>query len=1490
MLISTKNGKTGIVRAIALAICVVMLVAFAAGCSDEHAQSLANAAQTAADQAAEAAKQAQEAAKQAQGTADQAIKDAASANSNANSKFTEAQVEAAILEILKDYVKAEDAATKAELEDVSKQLANYLTEDAVKALISAAAASKDDLDAAKEEILDEVSKIVTNLEGYYNKSAIDAFLAKYYTSEEIDTALADYYVKSKVDELVAGAIDPTELAAAIGTSEEEVKELIATYVDPTELATELAKYYTKTEIDAKFLANEEAMKEFVEEQLKSYVTKDELAGELQFLSGELNALGGQLRQLQSKLIETADKTLADAEAYARSLVEAYNDLTPVVAEKYLELLAHQEAYIDANGYLYDAEGLKAVYNKYNYATVLLIRATSQEAIDAVMDIVKESVDGVDTILDQLYDALVAVEATKIEGINGEKYIAIATGTFTEDSGAAIDECLALLDKALANGITVEELNAYPEMALETATKAYDAEYTRLENAKYAADNSVYAQAVVYDANRTYYKLEGGVYTAVAAAEVNDTNYSNYYVVEKTAVNNLVNALEDWAEYKKEETVKTVEALYAKLSAAEVAYYAWMDEYFEAYEDEANPNIARLIPGWATTYKDASNHWAVLAGIDELIEDYLAKINDLLGESKTGWDKNDTVLYTWLETITALVTELEADDDTYGFISVYPDLKTRYEDLLAAEEYADAANDLYLAFIDETSGKSVYGYLVDLVALDREITNYKQYGICMETYNAWFFDATTGYPNTDEANRLAIVNSNEATPDLDNEVAAASARFVQLKQAAEMAEEIINPAIDAFYDAEGNVKVTYKDMDALEALWYSINGKPATETEPAVKGWLQIFDIPSDPRANGYFASNYNMVDHDKLIAALEACQNVIGEILADPDVIAFSGMIAALQETWFEDDYQLYYYNDYVTARNLYTTWANRWEINDITLETFNGGTQQGEVDNIGALFKFLNTVGTAVENELKVAIETDTINGVKYAIFNTEMAKFADGDYKPALVGSEWVVDAWTVADLWVKTHIDFQTEGRGFNDVIKSIDGLFTEDEYVIVKAVYEEYAAYVATAKAELETLFAELSDYFTLTEGVYDFNITLITDVLPLETLEGKYTGTEGWLAAYAVTDEANITDADLKALAQQFDADLTAVMTELNALKASYEADLAALDFDNKLLALESGTLTIYSNYVGDLADLRAAYNAFADKYFLGNNSSEAFANSMQFTALNIYVKRLEALEAQVRLLEDAKKADANEFIAAVEAILAGGVTTDDYQAIVDALDMFAEWSANIDTTYETMFDGIYLTGELLGANGDLVDAKASIDEIMDLLETAKDAIADLGAAESPAINYTDKTALDAYKALYDAAVAAVEAFKTANGSLGTTTLADEYRITEAEQAIIANAKVEIDSYGYLCKAYEAYNEAYGKYIADQGLDLEDEFKVELEATIANIKGLVASGAADTTVQAATDRLASELDTIVKEAGNIGGSEAPDPDDTDPDIYPEGTNP
>ena len=1440
MLISTKNGKTGIVRAIALAICVVMLVAFAAGCSDEHAQSLANAAQTAADQAAEAAKQAQEAAKQAQGTADQAIKDAASANSNANSKFTETQVKDAILEILKDYVKAEDAATKAELENVSKQLANYLTEDAVKALISAAAASKEDLDKAKQDILAEVDKAIKGLDAFYTKLEVEEMFKKYYTSDKIDEALKafdDYYKKGEVDKFVK-------------------------------------------DINDKF---------------ENYIPRDELIKELSFLSNELNALRNNLTSLQSKLLETADKTLADAKAYADQIaarLDAFDNLTDDVAAKYLELLAHQDKYIEENGHLYDADGLKAVYNKYSYATILLIRATTEDAMNAVINDVEKSIDGIDTILDQLYDALVAVEATKIEGVNGEMYVSIAAGESTMDSGEAIDACLALLDKALANGITVEELNAYPDMALETATKAYDAEYTRLENAKFAADKTVFEQAATYEEGRVYYSLANGVYTPVAADQVNKDEITSYYVVAKTAVNDLVNALENWAEYKADggnDTTKTPAALGAKLNAAQVAYYAWMDEYFEAYEDEANPNIANLVPGWSTIYKLASEHWLALTGLGELVEDYLAKINALLGDEKTGWDTNNTVLYTYLEEITNLVKAIDADEAKYGFLKVVGTLNERYEDLGEAKVYANAANELYLAFVAETDGKSVYTQLVEFATADRIIKNYGMYENCIKVVSAWMMDETTKRPKfgADEDNVTAIVNSNEATSTLYSDVSAASKRFVELK-AAEAEAETINSEIAKFYNGE-EIVVGYDEMDKLDAILDSI------------AEWLEEYNIAAPDAegnyAEGHYADNYNMVDHAELAAVIAECQAKIDDVLACEHLAKFKNVITNIISedgmNWSADAKQLYFYEEYIEARDAYTAWTDKWDIVDPSLEKFNGGTNQDDVNRVAEMFKDLNTVGTAIDNELKLATKEYTETYAKaYADFKAEMAKFADGKYVPAITGSEWVVAAYEAASKWATAH----TDASGFTAEIDAF-GLLTGEEYNNIVKVYDEYIKLVGEATGKLNAIADKLAPYFTLTEGVYTFKISLITDVTTLETIEGEYTGTAGWLAAYAVADEDAITDAALKALAHKFDADLTAVMTELRALLASFEADLKALNFGMKLDVFESDVdgkvINIYSNYFGDLKALRDSYNAFADKYFLGNNSSEAFANSMQFTALNIYVKRLEALEAKVRLLEDAKKKDGQTIIDAINAIIADGVTTDDKTALEAARKALDAWMKDINMDYEKKFvKGIFYTVDVRAAANKLADAEETFKNLIDLLKTAKDAIADLGEADSPAVNYTDDKALDGYKALYDAAKKAYDDFVKANGSAGTETLTDDLKITADEKAILENGKNEISAYAILCAAQKVYDEAYAEYVANIAdptakENLEQAFKLELNITIANIKRLVAADEM-TTAEGKPTLLANELKIIATNSGS--SSEAPETDDTGDDTYPEGTNP
>ncbi len=141
MLMTTKNGRA-IARIIAIAMCAVMLLAFATGCSDDTA-ARAEEAYNAALKAEEAANKANQAAKDAQTSADNALAEAEKAESLAGTKTTEEE----IAELLKEYVDSDKLA---------EELAKLINEEAVKALIDEKA------DAAEEAIMAEIEKVLND--------------------------------------------------------------------------------------------------------------------------------------------------------------------------------------------------------------------------------------------------------------------------------------------------------------------------------------------------------------------------------------------------------------------------------------------------------------------------------------------------------------------------------------------------------------------------------------------------------------------------------------------------------------------------------------------------------------------------------------------------------------------------------------------------------------------------------------------------------------------------------------------------------------------------------------------------------------------------------------------------------------------------------------------------------------------------------------------------------------------------------------------------------------------------------------------------------------------------------------------------------------------------------------------------------------------------------------------------------------------------------
>jgi len=168
MLMTTKNGKA-ITRALALVMCVLMLLAFGTACTDENAVKLAEAANTAAEEAEAQALKANQAALDAANSAKDAMDKALAAETLAGTKLTEKQVTDAITKALEAYAKAADVATKVDLEAVKSAVAKLLTEDAIKALIAAG----DDaaVAAVKAEISEDIEEI---LEDYATAAQVQA--------------------------------------------------------------------------------------------------------------------------------------------------------------------------------------------------------------------------------------------------------------------------------------------------------------------------------------------------------------------------------------------------------------------------------------------------------------------------------------------------------------------------------------------------------------------------------------------------------------------------------------------------------------------------------------------------------------------------------------------------------------------------------------------------------------------------------------------------------------------------------------------------------------------------------------------------------------------------------------------------------------------------------------------------------------------------------------------------------------------------------------------------------------------------------------------------------------------------------------------------------------------------------------------------------------------------------------------------------------------
>lgn len=149
---------------------------------------------------------------------------------------------------LSDYV------TEKDFEDYLK---SYYTSEQVNKILEAYATT-----AAVSEAIGE------SLKNYYTIEQIGAFLDKIYTAEEVDTlvntTIADYYKKSEIDAKLAPL-----------ATKQELTDGLAGKVNNTDLDA----YYTKTEADEKFVAQEKGKSLVLDTEIAKLATVEENAEE-----------------------------------------------------------------------------------------------------------------------------------------------------------------------------------------------------------------------------------------------------------------------------------------------------------------------------------------------------------------------------------------------------------------------------------------------------------------------------------------------------------------------------------------------------------------------------------------------------------------------------------------------------------------------------------------------------------------------------------------------------------------------------------------------------------------------------------------------------------------------------------------------------------------------------------------------------------------------------------------------------------------------------------------------------------------------------------------------------------------------------------------------------------------------------------------------------------------------------------------------------------
>lgn len=1182
---------------------------------------------------------------------------------------------------------ADEAKTAADEAQKSADKANTAAADAKEKADKAEADAKNNADAiAKLPDEKAVAEAIKNILTEYVKGTtldkdsivtaeeLSKFLTADQTAQAIAAALTDYAKTAEVLETLKGYV-----------TAEKLNELKTEMNNAT--TAKLNDYITAAAADSKYITEAKA-KETVNAALTDMAKKSDLEA----AKTELNAALASKAELETKL--------NDAKTELKSMLSSG--------------LSDQKALIDAaNAKITSLETALATAKERLSAAETKIAAV--EAFDARIKALEEIVSGTSGGLDTMIKDL----AQNLIDDNNKAY---------NDATAVVMEKL----KALSEHFNAFDLGEYSSDAINKLTDIYNEAEVKLLRALTVADaEKAYDDAVkaadevpnlADDAYAKYLEIGNTILiSALTECENKDADSKAAITAARTALDTAKAALGDEAvqNYVTEEgnvnletLVAAAEHTYAALEAAKAAAVALQGEIdafipakdvYEAYTDNddilelkntlaevkgkfeawvtanfaadtENVNIARLVD---MSKYDAASKFLNETLYGTLLANLRAQIRTALFTAKyidtdaTPYGVNGNCLYSTLADLEAVKTAVDTDAAAAGITEVETSIGAEYTDLKAAISYATAMT------AKKNEAEATGGLIEKIVALgNADLLGYSNIGNVTAANDAF----TAWAEGMDAANIAAILGANKTS--LEALVARA-----EVLTGAKTAADALNEKITAC-----GANIT--DIAAIKAL------------KAELAEWLTTYAIVSDSADAKYVAENYDLVKHAELDELYDEAKAKADAAAADTAVL---DKIDAINTTG-----KILHQKSNIEAAEAA---LNKWlrdngieSLDDIDAEVL----ESANAANLAAMKAGktkLDNARASYDNTLAEAKDQYEADKAKYDAFDALTAYL--------LKNGNTVKAAYSAATAWFNTYVD-ATLGMADLEAQGVVTG-FTAAEYDKIVNAGTAYESTFNHANADLDAI----NDLYDLigTVNVYSY--------AKIKNAKDAYAT---WCTTYGVTEadyENGTFDSAIVTKAKDLSAKITAAEKAYNEVVAAAKAE--AEEVKGSINSLTTADVTIYS--YSKMKELRALYDAWANKYLIGNSFADI--NDTDLAAMETVYNKLVSLENEFKSLSDAKKAETDALKALLNALNRTVVLADKaeieaaraaYTAWLNGTNAKTKIDASKSFTDADGYKCYEITDEQLGY---LTTAENSFGKLTDASDSATNAIKSLDKLATP---------------------------------------------------------------------------------------------------------------------------------------------------------------